>query len=287
MSSSVAVLGIGIMGAGMARSLLREGHEVTVWNRNPDKAKPLADDGARVADSAADAVAAADVVITMLFDTDSVVDVMDSALDAAREGAVWLQTSTVGIEGARRLTALAEQKGVAIVDAPVIGTKAPAENGKLVILASGPSSLREKVAPVLDAVGSATQWVGEETGQGSRLKLAVNAWVGTMVNGIAQSMALTKALGLEPQAFLDAVAGQAVDAPYVQLKGKAIIDEDFTPSFELDGMIKDLDLIIAAMDDHGTDSTLARSMRDRGAAASLAGHGADDMASVWYGYRSS
>ncbi|MHC1558175.1 NAD(P)-dependent oxidoreductase [Actinomycetospora sp. C-140] len=284
MSSSVAVLGIGIMGAGMARSLLREGHEVTVWNRNPDKAKPLADDGARVADSAAEAVAAADVVITMLFDTESVVDVMDSALDAAREGAVWLQTSTVGIEGARRLTALAEKKGVAIVDAPVIGTKAPAENGKLVILASGPSSLREKVAPVLDAVGSATQWVGEETGQGSRLKLAVNAWVGTMVNGIAQSMALTKALGLEPQAFLDAVAGQAVDAPYVQLKGKAIIDEDFTPSFELDGMIKDLDLIIAAMDDHGTDSTLARSMRDRGAAASLAGHGADDMAAVWHAY---
>lgn len=282
--TSVAVLGTGIMGAGMTRSLLREGLDVTVWNRSTDKAKPLADDGATVADTAADAVAGADVVITMLFDTDSVADVMADALDAVRPDGIWLQTSTVGIEGTRRLTALAESKGVAFVDAPVLGTKAPAENGKLVVLASGPSGLRERLDPVLDAIGSRTQWVGEEPGQGSRLKLAANAWVGTMVNGIAQSMAMTRALGLDPQAFLDAVSGQAVDAPYVQLKGRAMLDGDFTPSFELDGMVKDLDLIIAAMDDHGTDSTLARSMRDRGAAASLAGHGAEDMAAVWYAY---
>ena len=287
MSSSrptVAVLGTGIMGAGMTRSLLREGLEVAVWNRSTDKARPLADDGARVAETAADAVAGADVIVTMLFDTDSVADVMDAALGSAREGAVWLQTSTVGVDGARRLHELADSRGVAILDAPVIGTKAPAENGKLVVLVSGPSSLRDRVEPVLDAIGSSTQWVGEEVGLSSRLKLAVNAWVGTMVNGVAQSMALTKALGLDPQTFLDAVSGQAVDAPYVQLKGKAIIDGDYTPSFELDGMIKDLDLIIAAMDDAGTDSTLARTLRDRGAAASLQGHGAEDMATVYHAY---
>ncbi|HSK60647.1 MAG TPA: NAD(P)-dependent oxidoreductase [Actinomycetospora sp.] len=282
--SAVAVLGTGIMGAGMTRSLLREGLEVTVWNRSVEKAQPLAEDGAHVAESAADAVAAADVVITMLFDSDAVAETMEGALDRAREGAVWLQTSTVGLAGTERLAGIARDKGVAMIDAPVLGTKAPAENGKLVVLASGPSSLREKVQPVLDAIGQKTQWVGEELGEGSKLKLAVNAWIATVVNGVGQSMALARGLGLDPQQFLDAVSGQAVDAPYVQLKGKAMIDGDFTPSFELDGVIKDVDLVLAAMDDAGTDPTLARALRDRLTAASDAGHGSEDMAAVVHGY---
>jgi 3-hydroxyisobutyrate dehydrogenase len=282
--TSVAVLGTGIMGAGMARSLLREGLEVTVWNRSIEKARPLADDGAHVADSAADAVATADVVITMLFDTDAVAETMEGALDHAREGAVWLQASTVGLAGTRRLAGIARDKGVAMIDAPVLGTKAPAENGQLVVLASGPSSLREKVQPVLDAIGQKTQWVGEELGEGSKLKLAVNAWIATVVNGVGQSMALARGLGLDPQQFLDAVSGQAVDAPYVQLKGKAMIEGDYTPSFELDGVIKDVDLVLAAMDDAGTDPTLARALRDRLTAASDAGHGSEDMAAVVHGY---
>ena len=281
---AVAVLGTGIMGAGMARSLLREGLEVTVWNRSTDKAKPLAEDGAHVAESAGDAVAAADVVVTMLFDTEAVAETMADALDRAREGAVWLQTSTVGVEGTERLAALARDKGVAMLDAPVLGTKAPAENGQLVVLASGPASLRGTVQPVLDAIGSKTQWVGEDPGDASKLKLAVNAWIATVVNGVAQSMALARGLGLDPQQFLDAVSGQAVDAPYVQLKGKAMINGDFTPSFALDGVIKDIDLVLAAMDGAGTDPTLARALRDRLAAASAAGHGAEDMAAVVHGY---
>ncbi len=281
---TVAVLGTGIMGAGMTRSLLREGLEVTVWNRSTEKAQPLADDGAQVADSAADAVATADVIITMLFDTDAVAGTMEGALDRAREGAVWLQTSTVGVAGTERLAGIARDKGVAMIDAPVLGTKAPAENGQLVVLASGPSSLREKVQPLLDAIGQKTQWVGEELGEGSKLKLAVNAWIATVVNGVGQSMALARGLGLDPQQFLDAVSGQAVDAPYVQLKGKAMIEGDYTPSFELDGVIKDVDLVLAAMDDAGTDPTLARALRDRLTAASDAGHGSEDMAAVVHGY---
>src|SRR4051794_1516832 len=273
MSRTVAVLGTGIMGAGMARSLLREGFEVTVWNRSIEKAKPLADDGAQVAESAADAVSAADVVITMLFDADAVAEVMEGALDHMRDDAVWVQSSTVGIEGTARLVALARDKGVDIVDTPVLGTKAPAENGQLVVLASGPSSLREKVQPVFDAIGAQTRWVGETAGDSSRLKLAVNAWIATVVNGTAQSMALARGLGLDPQQFLDAISGQAVDAPYVQLKGKAMIDGDFTPSFELDGVVKDVDLVLAAMDTAGTDTTLATALRARLAAASEAGHG--------------
>ncbi|MEJ2888935.1 NAD(P)-dependent oxidoreductase [Actinomycetospora aeridis] len=281
---TVAILGTGIMGAGMARSLLREGHDVTVWNRSTEKAKPLADDGARVADTAADAVAGADVVITMLFDTDAVAQTIEPALAAFGEDAVWVQASTVGIEGTARLTSLADDAGVAFLDTPMLGTKAPAENGQLVVLASGASSLRDRVQPVFDAIGSRTQWVSETVGDASRLKLAINAWIGVMVNGIAQSIALARGLGIDPQQFLDAVDGGAVNAPYVQLKGKAMIDGDYTPSFELDGVIKDTDLITAALREAGVDTTLATAVRDRLATASSGGHGSEDMAAVVHAY---
>jgi 3-hydroxyisobutyrate dehydrogenase len=282
--TSVAVLGTGLMGAGMARSLLREGHQVTVWNRSTEKAKPLADDGATVADDAADAVSGVDVVITMLFDTDAVAQTMEPVLPRFREGAVWVQTSTVGIEGTDRLAAMARDAGVDFLDVPMLGTKAPAENGQLVVLASGPTSLREKVQPVFDAIGTRTQWVSGTVGDASRLKLAVNAWIGVVVNGVAQSIALARGLGLDPQQFLDAVQGGALDAPYVQLKGKAMIEGDYTPSFELDGVIKDTDLIHAALGEAGIDATLATAVRDRLGVASDAGHGSEDMAAVVHAY---
>lgn len=289
--TTVSVLGTGIMGAGMARSLLRAGHRVTVWNRSVEKAEPLADDGARVAGTAADAVAGAEVVVTMLFDVDAVAAVMGGpdgaggALDHMDDGAVWVQSSTVGVEGTRRLVGMAQERGVDVLDVPVLGTKAPAENGRLVVLVSGPTGLRDRVRPALDAIGSRTQWVSETHGDASRLKLAVNAWIATVVNGTAQSIALARGLGLDPQQFLDAVSGQAVDAPYVQLKGTAMIDGDYAPSFELDGVIKDVDLILAAMGEAGTDPTLATALRDRLAASSAEGHGADDMAAVVSAYR--
>jgi 3-hydroxyisobutyrate dehydrogenase len=272
------------MGAGMARSLLREGHDVTVWNRSQEKAKPLADDGATVADTAAAAVAGADVVVTMLFDLEPVLAVMADVAESWPTGAVWVQSSTVGVEGTRRVEAFARERGIDVLDAPVLGTKAPAENGQLVWLVSGPSSLRDKVAGPFDAMGTRTQWVSETLGDASKLKLAVNAWIGAMVNGIAQSIALARGLGLDPQQFLEAVEGQAVDAPYVQLKGKAMISGDYSPSFELDGVIKDTSLIRDAMTEAGTSTTLADAVADRLAAASSSGHGEEDMAAVVYAY---
>lgn len=282
--TSIAVLGTGIMGAGMARSLLREGHDVAVWNRSPEKAKPLADDGGTVAGTAAEAVAGAEVVVTMLFDIEPVLSVMADVAESWPAGAVWVQSSTVGIEGTRRAASFAAERGIDVLDAPVLGTKAPAENGKLVWLVSGPSALRDKVSAAFDAMGSRTQWVSETLGDASKLKLAVNAWIGAMVNGVAQSIALARGLGLDPQQFLEAVEGQAVDSPYVQLKGKAMVTGDYAPSFELDGVIKDTELIRDAMTEAGTATTLADAIADRLAAASRAGHGEEDMAAVVHAY---
>jgi 3-hydroxyisobutyrate dehydrogenase len=150
----IAVLGTGTMGAPMARNLAAAGHEVTAYNRSREKAEPLADDGVTVAGDPAAAVRGAEVVVTILADGAAVEAVMGDAVDALEDGAVWAQMSTVGLEATERLVALAREHGVAIVDAPVLGTKAPAEQGALIVLAAGPAEARERCAPVFDAVGS-------------------------------------------------------------------------------------------------------------------------------------
>jgi 3-hydroxyisobutyrate dehydrogenase len=281
---SVALLGTGTMGAGMARNLATAGLEVRVWNRTAARAEPLAD-VATVAGSIRDAVDGADIVLTMLYDVDSVAAAITEAGPALGDDTVWLQQSTVGVAGTERLVALAAELGVAYVDAPVLGTRKPAEDGALVVLASGAADLRTRVQPVFDAIGSRTMWVGE-AGAGTRLKLAANAWVLTVVEGVAESLALTRDLGLDPRLFLEAVAGGALDAPYVGLKGAAMLDGSFEPAFALDGALKDADLILEAASGAGVEMGLMPGIRDHLARASAAGHGDLDMSATFLEHRS-
>ena len=276
---TVAVLGTGLMGAAMARRIATAGMEVRVWNRTPTKAEALRDVAA-VAGSVAEAVAGADVVLTMLHDADSVVEAMTQARGSLGGDTVWLQQSTVGVEGADRLAALAEDLGVRLVDAPVLGTREPAEKGALVVLASGPDEVRARVEPVLDAVGQRTVWLGE-AGQGSRLKLAANAWVLTVVQGVADSLALTRELGLDPATFLDVVGGGALDAPYVQVKGAAMIAGDLDPSFALTGGVKDAGLILDAARSVGVEMSALPGVRARLQQAVDAGNGGLDLAATY------
>jgi 3-hydroxyisobutyrate dehydrogenase len=280
----VTVLGTGAMGAGMAQSLLREGVEVAVWNRSAERSKPLGDDGADVAPDPTAAVADADVVVAMLFDAESTLDVMATALPAMKDGAVFVQCATVGLDGASRTASLAAEHGVAFLDCPVLGTKAPAEQGKLVFLASGDPALRERVQPAFDAMGSKTIWVGAELGLGSKLKLVCNAWIGALAAAVGQSFALATSLGLDQQLILDAFDGAAAGSPYLQAKGKAIIDSSYAPQFSVDGVRKDTGLIKDAIAASGLSTALIDGVRAAFDAASEAGHGDDDMAAVYFGY---
>ncbi len=275
----VAVLGTGTMGAGMARNIAAAGLPIRVWNRTPEHAEPLAD-VATVAPSVAAAVEGADVVITMLFDGDSVAETMAAARGALGPDTVWVQSTTVGVDAAERLGRLAADLGVRYVDAPVLGTKKPAEDGALVVLASGPDSVRGTVEPVFDAIGSRTVWVGE-AGAASRLKLAANAWVFTVVEGIAESLTLARELGVDPRLFLEVVQGGAMDAPYVQLKGNAMLDDDLAPAFGLANALKDVELILAAADEAGVDLALMPGIREHFVRAVDAGHGDLDMAATY------
>jgi 3-hydroxyisobutyrate dehydrogenase len=240
---TVAVLGAGgTMGLPMARNIARAGLRVRAWNRSPEKMRPLADDGAHLADDARAAVEGADVVITMLADADAVLAVMGDAIDAMREGAVWLQTSTIGEAGIEACAELAEGHGIRLVDAPVLGTKAPAEQGELIVLGSGPEGLRDGLAPIFDAIAQRTMWVGE-TGAGTRLKVVVNSWIVTVVEGGAETIALAEGMGVDPTLLFEALEGGALDLPYLRMKGEAIAARDFDPSFSLRLAAKDAALV--------------------------------------------
>jgi 3-hydroxyisobutyrate dehydrogenase len=276
---TVALLGTGTMGAPMARNIAQAGIPVRVWNRSREKAEALGD-VATVADTVAEAVRGADVVLTVLWDADGVAETMEQTRGHLADGAVWLQQSTVGIEASDRLAALAEDLGITFVDAPVLGTKKPAEDGVLVVLASGPDEVHDTLAPVFDAIGSRTLWVGE-AGAGQRLKLVANAWVATVLEGVADSLTLARDLGLDPALFLEAVKGGAMDAPYVQLKGANMLAGDYAPAFTLAGALKDVELVIAAAAETGTDLGLISGIREHLARGVEAGHGDLDMAATY------
>jgi 3-hydroxyisobutyrate dehydrogenase len=282
--TTVAVLGTGLMGAAMARSLLRADMDVRVWNRTRAKADPLADDGAHVATDAASAVADADVVITMLFDADAVGEVMAEVLPVMPDRAVWVQASTVGLDSTEELVARARDAGRKFVDAPVLGTRQPAEEGKLIVLAAGPESVREQVQPVLDAIGSRTVWVSERAGDGHRLKLVANSWVLSLTAATGQAVALARGSGLDPASFLDVISGGPTDCAYARTKGEAMIAGDFAPAFTLAGAAKDAALIAEAMDAAGVDATVVKAIHHEFERAEKAGHGAEDMAAVVHAF---
>jgi 3-hydroxyisobutyrate dehydrogenase len=277
---TIAVLGAGgTMGLAMARNLLSAGHEVRAWNRSREKAEPLAADGATVVDDPPAAADGAGIVLTMLADADAVLATAQAALTAADGETVWLQASTIGVAGTERCAELAAEHGVAFVDAPVLGTKQPAEEGKLVVLASGPEELRQRLAPVFDAVGQRTIWVGE-AGAGTRLKLATNAWLVSVVEGAAESLAFAEGVGIDPMLVLEAVGGGPLDLPYLQLKGKAMIERSFEPSFRLALAAKDARLVQEAATRHDLDLPALEAIRARfeqGAAE----HGDEDLSATF------
>lgn len=281
---NIALLGTGTMGLPIGRNLMTAGLPLRVLNRNADKAKPLAEQGAALARSPGDAVAGADVVITMLYDGDSVAEVMRQAAGRFAPSATWLQLTTVGVEAAEQLAQLADELGLIYVDSPVLGTKQPAEQGELVVLAAGPEHIRPTCQPIFDIIGARTVWL-DRPGEASRLKLVVNAWVIAVVEGIAESLALAEGLGLDPQLFLAAVRGGPMDAPYIQLKGKSMLAEEFPPSFGLSNADKDARLILRAAKLAGVEMPITQAAHEYFARAVQDGHGEQDLSAIFLAHR--
>jgi 3-hydroxyisobutyrate dehydrogenase len=278
----VAVLGTGIMGAPMAGNLARAGLDVFAWNRTRAKAEPLAAEGVAIAESPAEAVATVEAVLTMLTDVDTVREVMvdGGALNEVPADAVWVQASTVGIAGTEELMSLAQAREIAFLDAPVLGTKAPAEAGELVVLASGEEPDRARAGPLFDAIGSRTVWLGS-AGAGTRAKLVVNNWVLGLTASLAETVALAEALDIDPARFLEVIEGGPTCAPYARIKGEMMIGRAFAPSFPLALAAKDARLVLEAAERDGLELAVADAVARRFAEAIELGAGDEDMAAVY------
>jgi 3-hydroxyisobutyrate dehydrogenase len=235
----------------MASSALRNGISTVVWNREPAVATLMADRGAEVAPSAADAVKGVDVVITMVTNTEAVTSIAVDlgVLEALPPGAVWAQMSTIGVEGTATISSIVEKErsDILFLDAPVSGSKVPAEEGKLVIFASGSEKARPIVEPVFDAIGQRTVWLGP-IGAGSRMKLVNNTLLAFSAEGVANSLALARRLGLDVRSVLDAFEGGPLISQWAVGKISRIESDNYSPEFPLALALKDVHLALEEAD---------------------------------------
>ena len=279
--ATVAVIGAGIMGSAMTRNLVAAGVSTRVWDRSAAATAPLAAAGAVVAPSAPEAVRDADVVITMLPTDDAVESVIfdGGVADAFADGCVWAQMGTIGIESTLRIRdrLAAQRPSVIFVDAPVSGSKGPAEQGQLLILASGPAAAADRIDPVFDILGRKTVWLGQ-VGQGSVVKLVVNTYMSILIEGVAETMELADRLGISHEQLAEAIEGGPLDAPIADAKLHKIDRGDYAPEFPLEWALKDVDLAISAAGDQ-TPPLLAALSRQWHAAVA-AGHGRQDVSAA-------
>ena len=248
----VAFLGMGTMGRAMAATALRAGVSTVVWNRDPRRARELGELGASVAASPADAARRADIVVTMVTDADVVMAIArdQGLLGALAPGSIWVQMSTIGVAGIDRVQSLVdtERSDVILVDAPVSGSKGPAENGELTIFASGPDEARPRLVPLFEALGQRTFWVGP-VGAGSRLKLVANAWLALAAEAVNTSLALAVRLGLEAETVMNGLHGSPLVSPWQAAKLPRIATNDYSVQFALSLALKDVHLALEAAGD--------------------------------------
>jgi 3-hydroxyisobutyrate dehydrogenase len=277
------------MGAPIARNLLAGGFEVSVWNRTAERAAPLAVDGARLSAAPVKAAEGADVVLTMLADGDAVNGAMtgpEGALASLRPGSAWIQMATIGEEWTGRLASLAAENDVAFVDAPVSGSDVPARERQLIVLASGPAETRSQLQAVFDAISRKTLWLGP-AGNGTRLKLVLNDWLASLTEGVAETIALTEALGLDARVFLEAIEDGPLGSPYAVAKARAALAGEFVPGFALRLAFKDVRLALDAARERDLELPITEAISRRWQQAIAGGHADDDVAAViaWAGSR--
>jgi 3-hydroxyisobutyrate dehydrogenase len=284
---NVTVLGLGIMGSAFAHTAAARGLQVTGWDRSPAHLAALTAGGGRFASTAAEAAANADVVVTMVPDADAVMDVMTSqgAFAAMRPGAVWVQMSTIGVEGTERALRLAATRGdVTLIDAPVSGSKAVAEQGKVLVLASGD---RERAGAAtqrfFEALGT-VQWLGE-AGAGTRMKLLFNAWIAIEMEGVAELAILAGALGVDLQRFASLAAGGPLVPPWALAKMKKISEGTTAETeFPLRWADKDVRLARSAAGDQRARLPMLGTI-DAVWAGAVERYGGDDLSAIYVALR--
>ncbi|MEH2378526.1 MAG: NAD(P)-dependent oxidoreductase [Nostoc sp.] len=260
----IAYLGLGIMGSGMATNLLKAGYDVTVWNRNPESCKPLIEQGATQAQTPAQAVENAEVIIYSLADDRAVEDVVfgqDGILSKVRSGQIAIDTSTVHPDTSRKEAAAYAEKDVEFLDAPVFGSKNESASGGLWFVVGGKRDVFERVKPILSPLSETLHYLGD-TGKGTAMKLVGNSLVATQIEALGEAMVLATKAGLNPKDVLDVLHVVDFRSPIFDGVGKMLVNRDFTPSFALKHMLKDANLIARFAQDLNSPTPAAAMVRE-------------------------
>jgi 3-hydroxyisobutyrate dehydrogenase-like beta-hydroxyacid dehydrogenase len=245
MIKTIAYLGLGTMGEGMAANLLKAGYKLTVWNRSIEKCKPFSRKGARVAETPADAVRDAELIMYSLSNDQAIEDVVFGAqgiLRGGKEGQIAVDMSTVlPATSLRELEAYAK-RGVDFLDAPVFGSKSESAQAKLWIMAAGNKAIFEKVRPVLEQLGQTVHYFGKN-GNAAAMKLVGNLIVALELEALVEGLVLAQKAGLDLKTVMEVVKVADFRSPLLVSNGQNILKRDFSPSFALKLMLKDAGLI--------------------------------------------
>jgi len=281
MGRSIGFVGTGLMGRGMARSLIRKGHALRVWNRTRSKAEDVAKAGAAVASSPAEAARGADVVFTMLADPAAVaacVEGPDGILSTLGKGAVVIDSSTVSPPSTRRMADLIRAKGASLLDAPVFGSKNEAENGNLGFIVGGDRAVFDSVQDVFSALGKST-YMGP-TGMGASAKLVVNLVIASELQAFHEGMVLAAKIGLDPDVMYGVLMNSRAKAGIFEMKGPSILKRDFEAFFPLRLMDKDMRLALETADSLKLPMPVVRAVKDVLGACMSAGQSEEDFSSA-------
>lgn len=275
----VAVLGLGAMGHAFAANLLKKGFTVHGWNRTRARGEDLVEAGLKLTDQATEAVKQADVVIVMLSDGATTEAVLHQVKDALKQGAVLCQMGTIGVEKTDALIAFFAdaREDIIFIDAPVSGTKAPAENAQILVMASGDQTRAAAAETVFSAIGKGTQWLGE-AGAGSRMKLVINSWLIGLMQSLAESTRLAEQFGFSTDDMWNVLDGGPLAAPYAKMKLGMIASDDYTPQMHLVWALKDARLALDAAD---SKLPALENIADVWQQAVDAGYGEQDLAVIY------
>lgn len=281
MKKRIGFMGLGIMGAAMAANLLKAGFSVTVYNRDKSKMRPLADKGASTADTPRQLADNCDLVIVMVTGPEAI-DELLFGLDGAAEGLsgkLCVNMSSVSPAYSRELAVSLEAEGAILIDAPVSGTKKPAEDGTLIILASGPEQAVEDMEDVFKAMGRKVVYCGP-AGQGSMMKMMINHLLGVLMHAFAEAVRFGERGGLSMEAMLDVIQSGAVACPMFQAKAGMLVNKDYPANFPLKHMAKDLKFVLDTAFETGAQIPAAQTALGMFHLAQARGLGDMDFAAV-------
>jgi 3-hydroxyisobutyrate dehydrogenase len=282
----IGLLGTGLLGSAVVERLLAQGFPVTVWNRTPDKAAPLAALGAKQAAAAAEAVAASDVILLFLADRAACEGVLlDPATRAALSGKLVVQMGTLGPEDSRQLAQALTTAGAEYAECPVLGSLPEARAGTLILMYGGDAGLFGRIEPLLRALGPEPKRIGG-VGQAAALKLALNQLIAAETAAFAMSLALVQASGVAVEDFMHILRGSALYAPTFDKKLTRMLQHDYArPNFPLDHLIKDVRLFIRAAEGAGIDASPLAALEAVLGEVSAQGHGGEDYSVLAEGFR--